>query len=265
MEVTVPSTAEPSVGPQKVLEDAVDGFHSILTREQRDRLERIGAIRDAETVIIFTAQLDRENQLRKGRGIASRFISVLQSIQAFSTVVDTFVSANPRIAALVWGSIKFAMLVAVNYTSYFEALSSLFMSFSSYCPRFAEYQALYPASTRLQKALCDFHASIVRCCKHAVEAIQRPWQKQLANAFWQSFDQEFRPYTNEIQSLAKQVTHEIEFAKVLVERQEQKLQEMERAAASKQRSRFQRFIPAVETELDTIKKLQLQQSTRRSS
>jgi hypothetical protein len=90
-------------------------------------------------------------------------------------------------------------------------------------------------------------------------------QKQLANAFWQSFDQEFRPYTNEIQSLAKQVTHEIEFAKVLVERQEQKLQEMERAAASKQRSIFQKFIPAVETELDTIKKLQLQLSARRSS
>ncbi|KFA69802.1 hypothetical protein S40285_02442, partial [Stachybotrys chlorohalonatus IBT 40285] len=95
----------------KVLKDAVDGFHSILTREQRDKLDRIGAIRDVETVIIFTAQLDRENQLRKGRGIASRFISVLQSIQAFSTVVDTSVSANPRIAALVWGSIKFAMLL----------------------------------------------------------------------------------------------------------------------------------------------------------
>ncbi|KFA56343.1 hypothetical protein S40293_11469 [Stachybotrys chartarum IBT 40293] len=94
MEVTVASTlAGTSVGPQKALEDAVDGFHSILTREQRDRLGRIGAIRDAETVMIFIAQLDRENQLRKGRGVASRLISVLQSVQAFSTVVDTFVSA----------------------------------------------------------------------------------------------------------------------------------------------------------------------------
>ncbi|CRK18087.1 hypothetical protein BN1723_011489 [Verticillium longisporum] len=62
----------------------------------------------------------------------------------------------------------------VNYTSYFEALSGLFMAFSRQCPRFAEYQALYPGSTQLQKALCDFHASIIRCCKHAVEAIQRP-------------------------------------------------------------------------------------------
>jgi hypothetical protein len=48
------------------------------------------------------------------------------------------------------------------------------MELSKQCPRFAEYQALYTTSTRLQKALCDFHASIIRCCKHVVEAIQRP-------------------------------------------------------------------------------------------
>ncbi len=48
------------------------------------------------------------------------------------------------------------------------------MGFSRQCPRFAEYQALYPASPGLQTALCDFHASIIRCCKHAVEITQRP-------------------------------------------------------------------------------------------
>ncbi|KEY75233.1 hypothetical protein S7711_09300 [Stachybotrys chartarum IBT 7711] len=50
--------------------------------------------------MISTAQLDRENQLKKGRGIAGRFVPVLQSIQAFSTVVETFVSSHPNIAAL---------------------------------------------------------------------------------------------------------------------------------------------------------------------
>lgn len=48
------------------------------------------------------------------------------------------------------------------------------MAFGKHCPRFAEYQALYPTSVPLQKALCDFHASIVRCCKHVVEVMQRP-------------------------------------------------------------------------------------------
>ncbi|KAJ0135112.1 Glutathione S-transferase psoE [Fusarium oxysporum f. sp. albedinis] len=254
-----------SAGPRKSLEDAIQDFQAILTDDQRQKLSSIGAIQDPDTAMIFTAQLDRDNQLKKGRGIACRLSSVLQSVQTFSTVVDTFVSSHPQIAALVWGSIKLAMLIAVNYTSYFEALSVLFMELSKQCPRFAEYQALYMTSTRLQKALCDFHASIIRCCKHVVEAIQRPWRKQLRIAFFKSFEQEFEPDVNDIQRLGKEVKDEINLAKAQIDHQEQVLQEKERVAASKQRSRLRKFIPKVESELDTIKELQIQRSTRRSS
>lgn len=111
MEVASLNPSEPNTNPQKALQDAVDDFQSILTQGQRDKVGHIGAIRDAETVMIFTAQLDRENQNNMGRGISSRLISVLQSVQTFSTVIDTFVSSNPKIAALVWGSIKLTMLV----------------------------------------------------------------------------------------------------------------------------------------------------------
>ena len=64
--------------------------------------------------------------------------------------------------------------IALNFSSYYEAFSNLFMGFAAHCPRFAEYQILYPNSDGLQKALCNFHASLIRCCKHAVEAAQRP-------------------------------------------------------------------------------------------
>ena len=106
-----PSSARTPAGPRESLEGAVADFQSILTDDQRRKLHSIGAIRDADTVMIFTAQLDRDNQLKKGRGIANRLYSVLQSVQTFSTVVDAFVSSHPEIAALVWGSIKLTMLV----------------------------------------------------------------------------------------------------------------------------------------------------------
>lgn len=112
MEVALASDPEDAArNPPKALKAAIDDFHCILTDEQRSKLSHIGAVRDAETVMIFTAQLDRENQLRKGRSVATRLISVLRSVQAFSTVVDTFVQSNPRIPALVWGSVKLTMLV----------------------------------------------------------------------------------------------------------------------------------------------------------
>ncbi|KAM0368587.1 hypothetical protein ACHAO7_011095 [Fusarium culmorum] len=254
-----------SAGPRESLENAIQDFQTILTDDQRRKLSNIGAIQDPDTVRIFTAQLDRESQLKKGRGVAGRLSSILQSVQRFSTVVDTFVSSRPEIAALVWGSVKLAMLIAVNYTSYFESLSALFMELNNQCPRFAEYQALYTTSTRLQKALCDFHASIIRCCKHVVEAIQRPWQKQLRVAFFQSFEQEFAPNASDIRRMGKNVKDEINLAKAQTDRQDQMLEEKEREAASKQRSRLRKFIPKVQSELDTIKKLQMQRSTRGSS
>lgn len=61
----------------------------------------IGSICDAQSAIIFTAQLDRENQSGGRPGIASRLSTVLQSVQAFSTVVKTLVSSHLEITVLV--------------------------------------------------------------------------------------------------------------------------------------------------------------------
>jgi hypothetical protein len=138
------------------------------------------------------------------------------------------------------------------------------MELTNQCPRFAEYQALYTTSARLQKVLCDFHAAIIRCCKHVVEAIQRPWQKQLRVAFFQSFEQEFEPDASDIRRMGKNVKDEINLAKAQTDRQDQILQEKERVATSKQRSRLRKFIPRVESELDAIKELQVQRSIRLS-
>ncbi|XWX00732.1 hypothetical protein V2A60_008753 [Cordyceps javanica] len=258
------SSVGTSSDPQVALHGALRDFQSILTDGERGRLGKLGSVRGADTVMIFTLQLDRENQLRKGRAIAGKVYSVLQCVQAFSTVVETFVSSHPDVAALVWGSIKLTMLLAVNYTSYFETISAIFMAFSKQCPRFSEYQALYPTSARLRKALCDFNASIIHCCKHVIEVIRRPWTQQLQNALFQSLEKEFQPFVQDIQKLGKEVKDEVASATALANYQDQKLQAIERKAASKNRSRLRAFVPTVENDLDEIKEMSRQQSTRRS-
>lgn len=106
------SSARTSLDPQASLQFAIKDFQNILTDEQRRKLGMIGTIRDAQSVMIFTAQLERENQSGSRPGVSSRLSTVLQCVQAFSTVVDTFVSSHPEIAALVWGSVKLTMLVS---------------------------------------------------------------------------------------------------------------------------------------------------------
>ncbi|MCJ1349300.1 hypothetical protein MMC31_007536, partial [Peltigera leucophlebia] len=92
------------------LKTALGNFEAVLTHEQQARLQSIAAVPDATAVIAFTTQLDNENAKRGSRCVATRLLTFLQSIQQFTTVVDTFVSSNPAIPALVWGSVKLAVL-----------------------------------------------------------------------------------------------------------------------------------------------------------
>ena len=96
----------------KLLEIALSEFGSILTDDERKQLQQIKGVPDASAALVFTAKLDASNSTRRGRSIGARAYSMLQSIQQFSEIVDTFVSAHPDIAALVWGSVKLTVLVS---------------------------------------------------------------------------------------------------------------------------------------------------------
>ncbi|KAK3373896.1 hypothetical protein B0T24DRAFT_529350, partial [Lasiosphaeria ovina] len=259
-----PQSSTAPLSPAEQLNEAVDDFQRILTEDQRTALKKIKSIPDADAVLVFTAELDYSSQHRKGRSIATRLHSILQSVREFSAFIDTFVSSNPEIAALVWGSVKLTIQIAINFTSYYEALSSLFMSFATYCPRFAEYQALYPTSDRLQTALCNFHASIIRCCKHAVEATQRPWTTQLFNAVRQSFEHEFKSDVSSVQWHGKEVREEIDLAKAQADRQGQELRTRESGAATGHWRKVRDRLSRTGSKLDTIKAGQLQQDKYRS-
>ncbi len=96
------------------LEIALSQFGSVLTDDERKELQQIKGegVPDASAALLFTAKLDESNSTRRGKSIGTRAYSILQSIQRFSAIVDTFISAHPDIAALVWGSVKLTLLVS---------------------------------------------------------------------------------------------------------------------------------------------------------
>lgn len=102
--------AASSVDP---LQHALREFQDTLNPENLSRLRLVNAKPDAAAVISFTAQLDDANAQRRSRCVASRLFTILESVQQFSGIVETFVSSNPSIAALVWGSVKLSILVGV--------------------------------------------------------------------------------------------------------------------------------------------------------
>jgi hypothetical protein len=51
-------------------------------------------------------------------------------------------------------------------------MSAFLMDIGKDCPRYTEYQALYKDSDGLQKSLCNFYASLIRCCTEAIRVVQ---------------------------------------------------------------------------------------------
>ena len=115
-----------STAAHQSLENAVAGFQAVLSDEERQKLQDMknnDSPPDADTVLVFTASLDSMSRQRRGRSISTRLHSFLLSVGGFCNIMtdgklcniaDTFVSSNPEIAALVWGTVKLAMIVSLR-------------------------------------------------------------------------------------------------------------------------------------------------------
>ncbi|KAL2005314.1 hypothetical protein VTN00DRAFT_2524 [Thermoascus crustaceus] len=101
----VHNVADASSSVDESLRQALKDFQDALEPKQRKRLTS-STIPDPEAVIILTTEIDNENAKRRSRCVAARISSFLESVQQFSSIVNAFVSSDPQIAGLVWGSVK---------------------------------------------------------------------------------------------------------------------------------------------------------------
>ncbi|KAJ3562144.1 hypothetical protein NPX13_g8673 [Xylaria arbuscula] len=181
----------PVARPVEGLELAVADFSAALTDNQRRKFYETRAVPDADSILVFTAELDSANRSRNGRNVSSRVSKLLQSVRDFCSIIGIFVSSHPEIAALVWG-------------------------------------------------------------RH----------RQIREAFYRSFDQEFRPDTDDIRRCSKNVKDAISLAKAHVDAQEQKLQAEERTEAAKERIWLKTITSRTQSDNNSIRLLLLRKVER---
>ncbi|VZI10230.1 unnamed protein product [Fusarium fujikuroi] len=236
-----------SAAPVEELEGTVAGFQAILTDDDRKKLQQLKTTsHDSQSIIAFTAELDLLDKNRRGKSVASRLASFLQTIEQFTPIVDTYIQSNPDIAALIWGSIKLTFMFLANFASYFQSFVELLHGFGSLCTRFAQYQVIFNESSRLRRSVCEFHTSVITCCQQIVLAIRRPLKNQLLKAITQSFQSELRSYVEDIRAKAEEVQGDIQLVKAQCDREEQQLQTTERKEATDHRKRFRAWAAEME-------------------
>ncbi|KAF9768249.1 hypothetical protein IL306_014477 [Fusarium sp. DS 682] len=102
-----------SAAAVKELKGTIAGFQAILIDEDRKELQRLKTTsHDPQSIITFTAELDRLDKNRRGKSVASRLASFLQTIEQFTPIVDTYIQSNSDITALIW--VKAQILKAIT-------------------------------------------------------------------------------------------------------------------------------------------------------
>jgi hypothetical protein len=110
--------------PTASLNAPLTEFENTHNGDQRQQYRAASTKPDTTSVITFVKIVDQTAHGKARRGVATRLLTFLGALQHFAGVVDTFVSSNPAIAALVWGGVKTAVLAAGNVTSYFNEVTN---------------------------------------------------------------------------------------------------------------------------------------------
>ncbi|KAL7807545.1 nucleoside phosphorylase domain-containing protein [Trichoderma aethiopicum] len=247
----------------EMLQDAILEFQAILTPEQRCDLRNARNVPDADTVLIFTAELDLLNRNRKGTSVASRLYSLLQSVRDFSAVVETLGPAHNGVAPLIWGIVRLTMLITIGNMSHYDRASKTYMELGRLFPRRTDYQIHCSSSDHLQRALCSFYASFLRYCKRAVQSSQQQWPTQSTGNSSTSIEQELQRHVVEMELHSREVIKAIALAEAKAHHQDRQLQTMKQKKPSRS-EKLKRMLSPESDKLATIADLPSQVDRRRA-
>ena len=86
----------------------------------------------------------------------------LVDFQQYAPAIEVFISSNPAITALVWGSVKLVLQSTIQFLHLFEKIFDTFQAVASSLPRIEIYQKHAAACPSMGTALEKFHINLVR-------------------------------------------------------------------------------------------------------
>ncbi|KAJ5215277.1 uncharacterized protein N7498_001684 [Penicillium cinerascens] len=246
MALQLPQRVKLQADPTDSLTSALETFQNILTVEQKREFQGYTATPDIASVIEFVAQVDAKNSSTTRRCVAPRLCTFLEATQQFAGVVDTFVSCNPTIAALVWGSVKTAILTASNVASYFDKVTGMIMGIGKSCPTYQQFGLLYPGCPGLQRALCDYYAVIIDICVKIIEVSRRTALEQTLSSILIPFESDFKLLLDRLEKGRNEIQLQASLASKQADQEAKRMLEYESQENSKLRPLamdfFQKYI-----------------------
>lgn len=221
----------PRLKPEIRLAQAVSQFEADLSSEQKItfrayRSNSCSSPPDTSDVMRLTAEIDRQasKNVAGRRCFGPRFTNFLQAVQQFAALGDVIVGGSQNIIACgVWSLVRISLLVGVpqlprpwyllisfqaivNFSSYFEKLSTLFMNVGRSAPRYQTIGLLYSRSTRLQSYICEYFIVIVGLCHQLLKFAQKSTIGQITSTL---SDSDIKSFQSDLDVCANSVREEM--------------------------------------------------------
>lgn len=94
------------------LKTALSEFQQNLSPDQKNQYDQYNVTPTSEDVLSLMDEINKKYSSSKSRVFAGRMSPILQSIQQYSSAIDTLVQVN-QIAMLIWGSVKLVIRVSL--------------------------------------------------------------------------------------------------------------------------------------------------------
>ncbi|KAJ5639244.1 uncharacterized protein N7484_007106 [Penicillium longicatenatum] len=199
----------PRLKPAIRLAQAVSEYEADLTRDQKEAFNRCRSracekAPSIQDVMQLTADIDEQLSTKiRGRCLGTRTTSFLQSVQQFVSLGDIIVGGTQNLVASgVWA------LLVLNFSTYFEKISNIFMIIGRSAPRYEKLALLYPRSKELQSLLLDYFTVVVRLC-HCILKFTR--KSTLGKIGATLDDSDLKTFLTQLETRAKDIKDEVNY------------------------------------------------------
>ncbi|KAH8728455.1 hypothetical protein GQ44DRAFT_675817, partial [Phaeosphaeriaceae sp. PMI808] len=193
--------------PEIRLAQAVSQFEADLSNEQKAtfrtlKSQSLDSPPGPSDVMRLTAEIDRQVSRQIGnRCLGPRFTNFLQGVQQFAALGDVVVGGSQNIIACgVWS------LAIINFSSYVEKVSTLFMDLGRSTPRYQTIALLYSRSKSLQCHLSEYFVVVVRFCHQLLRFSQKSTFRQVTSTL---SDSNIKAFQSELDLWANSIKEEI--------------------------------------------------------
>lgn len=180
---------------------ALATYKRLVPKKDYQQIQRSTSAQD---VVTYVEEIQRKEQHSQHASLLETIGKHIGRFERFSQAVDMLVQGLPYPACLIWGSIKFAIVLVRDYAEEHQKLLKALQMMAEFLPRTEFYAELFANSAPFKESIHKLYTSIIQFWARAIKFYKQRRLWKIAR-FWNDFDVEFGAFELEIRQCQQKI------------------------------------------------------------